>query len=325
MTTLAAPIFSILLSGTLALTGALPGAPAPQPDTIEVAFVLPSLAGTSDLVFKNGAEDQAKELGVNVSLLAPNLHGEPTAQDAQIQADMAENMIGAGVDALCVRAIDPTGSMVQLLSQAEAAGIPVVLLDTMVDYGGSPTLVSADSYAMAYDAASYAARAAGTAGQAAILLDAGHSDAQGSMEDGFADGWQQAGRAEPSFWHYDAGMPDADAWLQDCIDKAPGLTTVCAGSYDLAQAALRAAAACGRDLAVVCCDRSLEAAEAVRDGELLAVAAPDEDALGRLCTEQLVLAAQGEPLFERIAAPAALITRENAASYCADILQKANV
>lgn len=92
-----------------------------------------------------GAVAKGEELGVEVVEYAPASY-----TDSAGQLSMVEDSISAGVDAICIAACDST-AIVPALEKATAAGIPVVVFNTLVpDFKDNITFVGVDNYDASY-------------------------------------------------------------------------------------------------------------------------------------------------------------------------------
>ena len=92
-----------------------------------------------------GAMAKGEELGVEVVEYAPASY-----TDSAGQLSMVEDSISAGVDAICIAACDST-AIVPALEKATAAGIPVVVFNTLVpDFKDNITFVGVDNYDASY-------------------------------------------------------------------------------------------------------------------------------------------------------------------------------
>lgn len=92
-----------------------------------------------------GAMAKGEELGVEVIEYAPASY-----TDSAGQLSMVEDSISAGVDAICIASCDST-AIVPALEKATAAGIPVVIFNTLVpDFKDNITFVGVDNYDASY-------------------------------------------------------------------------------------------------------------------------------------------------------------------------------
>jgi ribose transport system substrate-binding protein len=128
---------------TVAPSSAEPSAPAASK---EIAFIPPTMANPFYTNTVAGAQAACDEMGYELLVQAPS-----SDQDANAQVAIVENMILKGVAGIAVCALD-SAAIVPAIEKANAAGIPVVIFNTMTDLDGG------DVYAyVGYDEAAGAA------------------------------------------------------------------------------------------------------------------------------------------------------------------------
>lgn len=131
-----------------------PAAPQEQAETPTIAFSGFSSTNEFWLTLARAAEARAQELGVDfVNVTTPN-------PDAQAQVAAVENAITQGVDAIIVGAAD-SRAWGDAFDKAEAAGIPIVTVDTGIDHPWVKTLIQTDNEAAAKMAGEYLVEKAG--------------------------------------------------------------------------------------------------------------------------------------------------------------------
>jgi ribose transport system substrate-binding protein len=131
------------------------GAEAVKPaEEYTIAFSGFSSTNEFWLTLARAAEARAQELGVDfVNVTTPN-------PDAQAQVAAVENAITQGVDAIIVGAAD-SRAWGDAFDKAEAAGIPIVTVDTGIDHPWVKTLIQTDNEAAAKMAGEYLVEKAG--------------------------------------------------------------------------------------------------------------------------------------------------------------------
>ncbi|MFC6356490.1 ABC transporter substrate-binding protein [Luethyella okanaganae] len=130
---------------------------------------------------KQGAQEKAEELGVEITFEGP---ASETEVDAQLQ------MLQAAIDkkpaAIGYAALDPQ-ACIPLYDAAKAAGIPIVEFDAPCDSDYSQNLAATDSLVAGALAAEHMAKLIGGSGEVAIV---GHSQINSTgvqRRDGFVD------------------------------------------------------------------------------------------------------------------------------------------
>ena len=111
-----------------------------QAKTIEIAFVTKALDSEWWQRVKSGAEAAARaHPGVRLSVLAPERE-----VNIDQQVSILETQVGKGVSAL---AVAPAGAseVLPVLERARAAGIPVLIVDTDIDWPSKLSYIGADN------------------------------------------------------------------------------------------------------------------------------------------------------------------------------------
>lgn len=96
-------------------------------DTVEIAVVPPAMVSPFYQAVIQGAEEVADKYGYDLKILAPDRE-----DDAAGLLNIVETMISRGVDAIALCAMDEETS-VTAVQKANAAGIPIVLFNTLVE------------------------------------------------------------------------------------------------------------------------------------------------------------------------------------------------
>ncbi|CAI9410318.1 HTH-type transcriptional repressor PurR [Pleomorphomonas sp. T1.2MG-36] len=125
---------SILLAAAavVALTGA-----ASAKDLNKIGISLGSMGNPFFVALATGATDKAKEVNPNVEVTALGYDYDMNKQFTQI-----DNFIAAGVDLILLNPADPK-AVAPAIARAQAAGIPVVAVDTAAD--GADATVTTDN------------------------------------------------------------------------------------------------------------------------------------------------------------------------------------
>jgi ABC-type sugar transport system substrate-binding protein len=173
-------LLSMLLIASLALTACGGAADAPaesaggeeeavveeEAPAEDVTIAFSGFAMTNEfwLTLERAAEARAAELGVEFINLTLEV------QDAEAQKNAVDSAITQGVSAIIIGAADSRG-WEDTLDKAEAAGIPVVTVDTAIDDPYISALIQTDNLAAAGIAGDYICEQTGGEGQ--ILVQGG--------------------------------------------------------------------------------------------------------------------------------------------------------
>jgi ribose transport system substrate-binding protein len=286
--------------------------------TPRIALVLKTLNNPFFIDMKKGAEDKAKQLGVDLTVQAAERE-----VDVEKQMQIIENLIQTKVAALCVT---PSGSreIVPAIEKANRAGIPVVIVDTRVDTktmnestAKIATFIGSDNYEGGKLAGERIAKQLGGKGKVAVLEGIPGHETGDSRLKGFRDALKatpgiEIVASQTANWERDQGFNV----FQNILQSHPDVQAVFACSDLMALGALEAIAAAKKtgQIIVIGFDASDEARKAVLNGTMDATVAQSPATMGALAVENAYHLIKGEPVKEEMVVPIKLITKENAAS-----------
>jgi ribose transport system substrate-binding protein len=233
------------------------------------------------------------------------------------QVSILEDQITKKVSAL---AVAPAGvaEIMPVLEKAKAAGIPVIIMDTDINWPGKLSYVGADNKNAGRLAGEFIAKTLGGKGKVAVIRGilgvATHEDRLAGFRDGIgiAPGINLAA-VQPANSERALGM----SVMENLLTTHSDLKAVFATNDQMALGAVEAIAArnlTGKIL-VVGVDATKEAVRAIQAGSLAADVALHPEALGGKSVEAAIQAAQGQPVAPKVATGETLVTKENAAQF----------
>ncbi len=262
---------------------------------------------------KSGAEDAARSApDVRLAVLAPERE-----INIDQQAAILEDQITKGVSAL---AVAPAGvsEILPLLDKAKAAGIPVVIFDTDVDWAGKLSFVGSDNRRAGRLAGEYIVKALDGKGKVAVIRGILGIRTHEDRVAGFREAISAAPGLEcvtiqPANSERALGM----SVMENILTTHPDLKAVFATNDQMALGAVEAIAARNMTgkVAVVGVDATREGVGAVEKGSMAADISMHPETLGRFSVEAAIQAARGQSVARNIATGETLVTRENAAEY----------
>lgn len=278
-----------------------------------IALVMKTLNSPFFLDMKRGAEEAARELGVELVAQAPERE-----VDVEKQMQIVENLIQTRVDALC---LTPSGSkeLVPVVAKANRAGIPVLIVDTRLDEATVQadgvhyvSFIGSDNYEGGKLAGQHVARLFPQAAQIAILEGIPGHETHDSRIRGFRDGLAGSPHlkivaSQPANAERDQGFNV----MQNLLQAHRDIAAVFASNDLMALGALEAIAAAGRagTIKILGFDATDEAREAIAAGRLEASVAQNPTAMGRLAVTKAVEALRGETLPKSLPVSIELIVR----------------
>lgn len=282
-----------------------------------VAMVFKTLNNPFFIDMQKGAEEAARRLNVNVTVQAAERE-----IDVEKQMQIIENLIQTQVDAICVT---PSGSreIVPALAKANAAGIPVIIVDTRLDETAVQeagveyaTFIGSDNYEGGRVAGQYLIELLHGNAKVVILEGIpGHETGDARLQ-GFRDAIQDAAgmqvvASQPANWERDQGFNVC----QNLLQAHPDFNALFACNDMMALGAMEAISAADKSgqIAIVGFDAIADARQAILAGTLAASVAQFPAEMGRLAVENAVKLLHGETLPKFTPVKIELIKRDNAA------------
>jgi ribose transport system substrate-binding protein len=290
--------FVTALAG-LALAGCTKPAPDPAtPAKPRVALVLKTLNNPFFIDMQKGAQEAATRLGVDLVVQAAERE-----VDVDKQMQIIENLIQTRVQALC---ITPSGSkeVVTAIAKANAAGIPVVIVDTRVDEKAAAEagirldgFVGSDNYEGGKVAGEYLLQLTGGKARVGLLEGIPGHETGDSRLKGFHDAVKNAPgvrvvASQTANWERDQGF----TVFQNMLQAHPEIDALFACSDMMALGAVEAIAAAGKTgkIRVIGFDAVGDARQAIAAGTMLGSVAQFPSEMGRLAVEDALKLIRGE-------------------------------
>jgi ribose transport system substrate-binding protein len=251
-----------------------------------VALVLKTLNNPFFVEMEQGAREAADSLGIELVVQAPERE-----IDVEKQMQIIENLLQRRVDALL---ITPSGSreIVPAVVKANAAGIPVVVVDTRVDApaleearGRIDSFIGSDNVDGGRIAGRFVAERLGGQGRVAVLEgipghETGDSRLTGFRETLAEHPGLEIVSSQTANWERD----QAFNVTQNVLQSHPDLDAIFAANDVMALGAVEAVAAAGRtgEIVIVGFDAQEDARIAIREGRMDATIAQNPREMGRL-------------------------------------------
>jgi ribose transport system substrate-binding protein len=278
--------------------------------------VLKTLNSPFFIEMQRGADEAAKRLDVTLIVQAAERE-----VDVERQMQIVENLIQSKSTAL---ALTPSGSreVVPAVAKANAAGIPVVIVDTRLDPDAvrdagvrTASFVGSDNYRGGQLIGEYLVKASGARAKVAILEGIPGHETGDSRIRGFRDAVKGSPgiaimASQTANWEREQGF----TVFQNMLQAHPQLDTVFACNDMMALGAIEAIAAAGKTgkIRVLGFDAVDDARRALLAGTMEATVAQFPDEMGRLAVETAVKVIRGEPVPSEIVVKIGLVTKENA-------------
>lgn len=287
------------------------GCRASAPGHPRVAVVLKALDSEFWLSVKRGAEAGGAgkaELGI-------------VAPDREINIDqqvaMIEDQISRNVAAL-VLAPAASAQVIPALEKAAARSIPVIIIDTDVDWAKKVTYVGTNNYEGGKLAGQYLAKVITNRAEVALITGIPGEETHEQRKRGFKDVLAatpnlQLVAEQPANSERALGMNV----MENLLTARPSLGAVFATNDQMALGAFEAIQSrrSGRPVRLVSFDAGSEVLKLIRDGKVDAVIAQRPFQMGKLGVEAALKAIDKQKVDPVIDTGTALITRENVDSF----------
>jgi ribose transport system substrate-binding protein len=246
------------------------------------------------LAVKQGAEQAAKDLNVEITFEGPENESQVDKQIEMLQAALDKKPA-----AICLAALDST-AVAPLLEKAKAANIPVVGFDSGVESDIPVTTAATDNIAAAGAAADKMAELIGNEGEVAVIVHDQTSRTGIDRRDGFV---KRIEEKYPNIKIVDVQYGGGDHLKSTDLAKAiiqahPNLKGFFGANEGSAIGVLNAVKELGKEgqIVVIGYDAGKQQKDAVRSGVMAGAISQDPVSIGYKCVESAVKALNGEQL-----------------------------
>jgi ribose transport system substrate-binding protein len=306
---------SLVLIGGL-LASCAPSQPSPSPTTspsptptakyITLGLVLSTLNNPFFVTLRDGAQAEAKKLGVGLIVM-------DSQNDSAKEASNIEDLISRKVDAILVNPTD-ADAVVPSIKKANDAKIPVFTIDRGANGGVIVSHIASDNVAGGKMAGEYLAKALNGKGKVVELEGIAGTSAARDRGQGF----NEVMKNYPDIQIVAKQTADFDrakglSVFENILTAQPEINGVFAHNDEMVLGAIQAAEAAGRTgIIFVGFDAIDDAIKAVKDGKLAATVQQQPALMGQLGVQTAVDYLNGKTVEKYIPVPLKLITKENA-------------
>ncbi|MFI6334645.1 substrate-binding domain-containing protein [Streptomyces sp. NPDC050535] len=273
--------------------------------TTKVGLSLSTLNNPFFVQIKAGAQEEAKKLGVDLTVT-------DAQNDASQQANQLQNFTSSGLGAIIVNPVDSDAAGPSVRS-ANKADIPVVGVDRGVNKADTAALVASDNIAGGKLAAKTMAEKLGGKGTIAILQGQAGTSASRERGAGFTEGLKdypgiKVVAKQPADFDRTKGLDVMTNMLQ----AHPDIQGVFAENDEMALGAVKALGSkAGKSVAVIGFDGTPDGLTAVKAGTMYASVAQQPTELGRIAVENALKAAEGKKVEKTVMVPVKVVTSRN--------------
>lgn len=279
------------------------GAPAAE-ETIRIGVTLPTLKAVHFVNLQWGLEDEAKQQGVEVSVL--NAGGY---ENVETQINQIQDFIAAGYDGIIVAAAD-ADAVVAVEQEAIDNGIPVINVNNMSNCENIYAQVRSDDTEMGSMCADLLAGLMDKSGNV-ILVNANAGSALTARGYAFRERMESE-YPDVNIIYEDfiaADAAQAASAIEDYLQTYPDVQGLFSWSDTCAIPIASAIDASGRDIKVVTIDCSNPDTRAmITEGKIDAACAQQPITIGRIGLQTILAAVRDEPFEKKIFAPVQAVT-----------------
>ena len=279
------------------------------------AFVSMYFVTMGEAMDEYGAEAE----GIEVQTLAPL-----DQKDIEGQIKMIEDFTEKDVDLLAVSVNDPSACVPSLL-QAQAKGIPIVLLDTQQSLEGIDvlSLIGSDHYDGGVLKAEYLVEKLGEEFKVVLIEGVAGQYANEARKEGMFSVWDnypgiEIVAAQPGDWDRAKAM----AAMENIIQSGVEMDVVIGMNDNMALGAMQALEASGMldEVLVIGYNADEEAVKAVKDGKMHATVKQQPSEIARMTIEIAKMIKEGniDQVESIISIPLILVTEENVDEFLAE-------
>lgn len=267
-----------------------------------IGFVVSTQSNPFFVDVKEGAEEKAKEEGVDLIVL-------DSQDDSAKAASNMEDLITRNVDVILVNPTD-SDAIVNSVLQANDAGIPVITVDRASNGGEVLSHVASDNVAGGEMAAQFIIDQIGEEGKVVELEGISGTNAARERGTGFNDAIEKTNIEVVARQPADFDRIKGLSVMENILQSQPDIDAVFAHNDEMALGALEAVNASGRDILVVGFDATDDAVESVENGDLAATIAQQPILMGQQAVDIAVKYLNGEEVEDSVPVDLELITKE---------------
>ncbi|MBO2457193.1 ABC transporter permease/substrate-binding protein [Actinomadura violacea] len=277
--------------------------------SVKIGLSVSTLNNPFFVQFRQGAQDEAKRLGVKLTV------GD-AQNDASQQVNQVQNYASQGMKAIVINPVD-SDAAAPAVKAANRADIPVVAADRTVNGAKVEQLVASDNVAGGKDAAAQMAKLLGGKGKIVVIQGQPGTSASRERGQGFSEGLKQypgiqVVAKQPADFDRTKGLDV----MTNLLQSHPDVNGVFAENDEMALGAIKALGGkAGKQIKVVAFDGTPDGIKAVQAGTLNATVAQQPRLLGKMAVDSALKAAKGGRLVANAPVPVKIATPENAAQF----------
>lgn len=292
---------AISVDGSSSSSSADSGSSAASDGTGSVGLSISTMNNPFFVTLSSGAEEKAKELGVELITV-------DAGDDSAKQAGDIEDLISKGIKVLIVNPVD-SDAVAPAVETAVGKGIKVIAVDRVVNGVDVDCSIASDNVAGARLAAEYLVELVGEGAKAVELEGVSGASATIDRGAGFhevADEKLNVCASQTANFNRAEGM----SVMENMLQANPDVQCVFAHNDEMALGAIEALG--GKSVVVAGFDATDDAVAAVKEGRMAATVAQKPDLMGATAVETAQKLMAGETVDKEIPVEVQLVTKDTA-------------
>jgi ribose transport system substrate-binding protein len=257
-------------------------------DSGKVGLIVSTLNNPFFVTLKEGAEEKAAELGLELVVL-------DSQNDAATELSNMEDLVTQGVDVILINPTD-SDAVGNAIKAANAKEIPVITLDRGANAGDVVTHIASDNVAGGVMAGEYVVELLGGQGKVVELEGIAGTSAARDRGQGFNDAIGASSIEVVAKQVADFDRTKGLSVMENILQAQPEIDAVFAHNDEMALGALKAIESAGKNIIVVGFDATDDAVKAVEDGKMAATVAQQPSLIGALGVESAKKVMDGSTL-----------------------------
>jgi ribose transport system substrate-binding protein len=271
----------------------------------KVAVVLKGLDQEYFKLVEKGAKQAFKDFGVDGTFLAAT-----TQTDTEKLINILEDLLNKEPDALVV--MPSTEAAIPVLERYKEKNIPVLFIDTDLNWEGKTTYIGTDNYTAGQEAGKFLATKLSKGDEIAILEGVLGTEVSEERVKGVKDFMKDRGIEVIASQAADFDRVKAVTAMENILTANPGIKGIFTANDEMAIGALKAVKSRNLDIPIIGIDGTSDALESISNGGLTASVAQQPYDMGYKGVENVLKALNGETVEKRIDSSIDVITKENA-------------
>lgn len=273
------------------------------------------LKGADQEYFKL-AEAGAKQAFQDFNVKGTFLAASKETQEQEL-LNILEDLLIQAPDGLVV--MPSTGAAIPTLKKYEEKNIPVLLIDTDLDWDGKVAYIGTDNYTAGQKVGEYLEEILQPGAEVAIIEGVSGAAQNEARVSGAKDYLEDKGFKIATVQAADFDRTKAVSTMENIITAHPNIQAVFAANDEMALGAYQALKTANLDIPIIGIDGTTDALQSIADGDVTASIEQLPYTMAYLAVENAIKSLDGETVEKEIDSGIELITVENAADKLSNV------